>query len=71
MRSGLDKESRVPSFGTMPLYEFLCRRCQKEFEATQSIEEHSRQRPECPTCHSAEQVEPELSPFFARTSRKA
>jgi putative FmdB family regulatory protein len=55
----------------MPLYEFICRACGKEFEVVQTLSEHGKARPTCPSCHSKNQVEPELSRFFAQTSRKS
>jgi putative FmdB family regulatory protein len=37
----------------MPLYEYRCGRCQKEFEASQSV--HARpEDTECPFCHALE-----------------
>ncbi len=35
----------------MPLYEFVCRDCGKEFEKTLRFSE-ADQRPACPDCHS-------------------
>jgi putative FmdB family regulatory protein len=56
----------------MPLYEFYCRNCRNQYEAAQSIAEHTKAlRPACPTCGSPDQVEARLSAFFAQTSRKA
>jgi putative FmdB family regulatory protein len=55
----------------MPLYEFMCRKCSKRFEASQSLGEHAKAKPRCPECKSARAVEPELSTFFAQTSRKS
>jgi putative FmdB family regulatory protein len=59
-----------PEAPTMPLYEFHCRRCQRDFEIRQSLNEHEAHRPACPSC-GARDIEPLLSPFFARTSHKA
>jgi putative FmdB family regulatory protein len=53
----------------MPLYEFHCRRCQRDFELRQSLSEHEAHRPICPAC-GARDTEPLLSTFFARTSHK-
>ncbi|MBD0315824.1 MAG: zinc ribbon domain-containing protein [Nitrospiraceae bacterium] len=37
----------------MPLYEYRCERCSKQFEATQSV--HARvEDTECPFCHAQE-----------------
>lgn len=54
----------------MPVYEFVCRACNKSFELRQNVEEHLMRKPPCPWCGSAE-VESTLSSFFARTTRKA
>jgi putative FmdB family regulatory protein len=55
----------------MPLYEFYCDNCGQTFEVRQSLAEHERSKPECPRCHSASRVEPQLSHFNAVTSRKS
>jgi putative FmdB family regulatory protein len=55
----------------MPLYEYICRSCKKEFEATQPLAEHGKVTPACPRCGSKRAVEAELSRVFARTSRKS
>jgi putative FmdB family regulatory protein len=54
----------------MPVYEFRCETCRSQFEARQSLGERAAGRPPCPSCGS-DKVEPILSSFFARTSRKA
>ena len=41
--------------GNMPLYEYRCDRCSREFEATQSV--HARiEDTECPFCHAQEAI---------------
>jgi putative FmdB family regulatory protein len=55
----------------MPVYEFECKHCGKRFEARQTLQEHGRGRPACPSCGSDKEVLPLLSSFFARTTRKA
>ncbi len=54
----------------MPLYEFLCNACQKRFETSQTVKEHTSALVACPFCGSDHQVEPVLSRFFAVTGRK-
>ncbi len=55
----------------MPLYEFYCRRCEKEFSEVMHVEEHEVQVPKCPRCHRKDRVEKRLSSFTAVTSRKS
>jgi len=55
----------------MPVYEFECKQCGKRFEARQTMQEHARNKPACPTCGSDRNVSPLLSSFYARTSKKA
>jgi putative FmdB family regulatory protein len=55
---------------TMPTYEFLCTKCQKEFSITTTIKERESTKPVCPACGSTE-LEPIMSGFFAKTSRKS
>jgi len=54
----------------VPVYEFRCSACQTQFEARQSVEEHTAKPPACPSCGSERLVEPLLSTFYARTARK-
>jgi putative FmdB family regulatory protein len=54
----------------MPTYEFLCRKCQKEFSVTMTIREREEKKPTCPGCGSND-LEPLLGGFFAKTSRKS
>jgi putative FmdB family regulatory protein len=54
----------------MPIYEFRCERCRKQFSHSMPISQHGRKRPACPKCGSRE-VEPVLSAFFAKTVRKS
>ncbi len=55
----------------MPRYEYRCQKCNQQFEQDQSLAEHARKRPACPSCKTDQSVEPVLSTFYARTSRKA
>ncbi len=54
----------------MPVYEFLCKKCNKTFGLTLSIKEREEGNISCPTCRSKE-LEPLLAPFFAKTSKKS
>ena len=53
----------------MPVYEFVCRDCQKPFEVIRSISE-SATTPKCPACGSA-LVERTYSHVYAQTSKKS
>jgi len=55
----------------MPNYEFRCGRCQKGFEAHQTVMEHGQKLPPCPACGSTQSVERQLSVFSAVTPRKS
>ncbi|MEE9539203.1 MAG: FmdB family zinc ribbon protein [candidate division NC10 bacterium] len=54
----------------MPVYEFLCKQCNKTFGLTLSIKEREEGKISCPTCGSKE-VESLLASFFAKTSKKS
>ena len=54
----------------MPVYEFLCKQCNKTFGLTLSIREREEGKISCPTCGSKE-VESLLASFFAKTSKKS
>ena len=47
----------------MPIYEYVCKKCQHHFEA---ITQGSK-TPECPSCHS-KRLEKQLSVFVAASS---
>jgi putative FmdB family regulatory protein len=36
----------------MPRYEFMCEKCEKQFELTMTISEHEKEKVRCPTCKS-------------------
>ncbi len=55
----------------MPVYEFFCRRCKKEFAAAMHVPEHDRDVVECPDCHRKDRVEKRLSTFTPVTSHKS
>jgi putative FmdB family regulatory protein len=60
----------------MPTYEYRCVDCGEVWERREHMEEHDEVTeraaapPPCPECRSA-QVEPVISAFFAKTSRKS
>jgi putative FmdB family regulatory protein len=53
----------------MPLYEYICRKCQNKFGEVLTIKEHETKKPQCPKCQSAD-LEKVIEPFFAKTARK-
>ena len=55
----------------MPDYEFFCRKCNKQFTAHMSIEEHDRRVAECPECRSEQDVQRTISHFNVQTTRKS
>ena len=54
----------------MPIYEFQCQDCGKEFSITLSLKERETGGIECPGCKS-KRLEPLMAGFFAKTSRKS
>jgi putative FmdB family regulatory protein len=54
----------------MPSYEYRCEKCRKTFTVVLTIKEHESKRIACPKCKSRV-VKQQISPFFAKTSRKA
>lgn len=53
----------------MPLYEYICRKCQKKFAEVLTIKEHESQSIKCPKCESTD-LEKVIEPFFAKTASK-
>ena len=53
----------------MPVYDYMCRKCKKEFEQVLTLKEHE-QPVTCPHCGSAD-VEQEATKFYAVTSSKS
>jgi putative FmdB family regulatory protein len=53
----------------MPLYEYICRKCNEQFSEVLTIKEHDTKKPECPKCRSTD-VEKIIEPFFAKTRSK-
>ncbi len=54
----------------MPVYEFRCRDCKKNFEIVCSISEYEREKVACPDC-GGKKVERRWSRVFAVTSKKS
>ena len=54
----------------MPVYEFLCLKCNKVFTETIRLEEIGKKKPVCPNCGSSE-VKKQITPFLTKTSRKS
>jgi putative FmdB family regulatory protein len=57
----------------MPIYEFLCRKCEKPFERTLSLAEYDREMKKnmtCPKCGSASVVR-QISAVGVKTSKKS
>ena len=54
---------------SMPLYEYVCRKCHKKFAEVLSITEHDTKKLHCPKCKSTD-LEKVIEPFFAKTSSK-
>ncbi|HSJ16244.1 MAG TPA: zinc ribbon domain-containing protein [Longimicrobiales bacterium] len=55
----------------MPIYEYRCLDCHEVWTRTEHIDEHvAPHEVRCPRCDSAK-VEQNLTPFFAKTSRKS
>ena len=53
----------------MPLYEYICKKCQKKFGEVLTIKEHESKKVECPKCKSTD-LEKVIEPFFAKTASK-
>jgi putative FmdB family regulatory protein len=53
----------------MPLYEYVCRKCQTKFSEVLTITEHEAKKIQCPKCKSQD-AQHVVEPFFAKTSSK-
>jgi putative FmdB family regulatory protein len=53
----------------MPLYEYVCRKCNNKFVEVLTIKEHETKKVSCPRCQSAD-LEKVIEPFFAKTVSK-
>ncbi len=54
----------------MPMYEFLCQACKKEFSLVLTLAEFEKGKIKCPHCGSAK-VEQQWAAFYAVTSKKS
>jgi putative FmdB family regulatory protein len=54
----------------MPLYEYYCEKCRKEFSTTMTISEHEKTKAACPGCGSRD-VRPLVGTVFTQTSKKS
>jgi putative FmdB family regulatory protein len=54
----------------MPIYEFLCQKCNKSFTLTMAISEHEKKKFRCPECKSI-RVKQQITSFQTKTSRKS
>lgn len=54
----------------MPMYEYKCLDCGKEFLVALSLKEHESGAAKCPSCGS-KKVEQEFTSFVAKTVSKA
>lgn len=54
----------------MPVYDYLCNDCHKEFETVLTLDEHDHTAVKCPQCGS-KNVEQAAAAFFAVTSKKS
>ena len=53
----------------MPLYEYICNKCQKKFSEVLTIKAHGTKKIHCPKCKSGD-VAKVIEPFFAKTPSK-
>jgi len=54
----------------MPVYDYLCKDCQKSFELVLTLSEHDRDTIVCPKCGS-KNIEQDVAEFYAVTSKKS
>jgi putative FmdB family regulatory protein len=54
----------------MPVYDYTCNDCHKNFEKVLTLNEHDKDKIVCPHC-SSKNVEQETTAFFAVTSKKS
>lgn len=54
----------------MPIYEYRCNGCAKNFSVTMSIAEHDKGGVTCPECKGASVVQ-QYTAFYAKTSKKS
>ena len=54
----------------MPTYVFWCATCGKQFEKAMTVAQRTRAKPPCPKC-KGKKVEPIITSFYAKTTRKS
>ncbi|MEJ2691079.1 MAG: zinc ribbon domain-containing protein [Deltaproteobacteria bacterium] len=54
----------------MPVYDYLCLKCNKVFTVTLSLAEIGKKKPVCPKC-KRNKVKKQITPFLTKTSRKS
>jgi putative FmdB family regulatory protein len=54
----------------MPTYDYVCKKCDHQFEVRLTVEEHDKRKVECPKCH-AKEVQQLPEAFFAITGKKS
>jgi putative FmdB family regulatory protein len=54
----------------MPIYEYRCQKCGREFPVVMTMAEHERGGVSCPACKGKD-VTQQLSRFYAKTDRKS
>ncbi len=54
----------------MPIYTYLCTKCNHTFTLMMTVREYEKAKPKCPKCQSTE-VEQQVQMFSAVTSKKS
>ena len=54
----------------MPVYEFQCKKCGKDFSLAMTVGEREAKKVRCPKCKSL-RTQPVFSSFVANTSKKS
>jgi len=65
----LQPSPKAPTGPTMPLYEYICRKCHNKFDQVLTIKEHGTKEVRCAKCQSTD-LEKVIEPFFAKTASK-
>ncbi|MBT8332825.1 MAG: zinc ribbon domain-containing protein [Desulfobacterales bacterium] len=54
----------------MPIYEFLCQKCEHEFSIVMTLSEYEKKKFMCPKCND-KKVKRQISSFQTITSKKS
>jgi putative FmdB family regulatory protein len=54
----------------MPIYEYVCQKCNKAFTMAMSISEYEKGKIRCPKCKST-RLKQQITSFQTKTSRKS